>query len=71
MMKTKKPYSITSDILGERWVHLTMKYEVPGMLKGSNLWKVSFYINGELLDIVEMDSEILQLSSNKIIIGTR
>ena len=40
------------------------------MLKGSNLWKVSFYINGELLDIVEMDSEILQLSSNKIIIGT-
>ena len=44
-----------------------MKYS--SMLKGSNLWKVSFYINGELLDIVEMDSEILQLSSNKIIIG--
>ena len=37
----KKPYSITTDILGERWVHLTMKYETPGMLKGSNNWRVS------------------------------
>ena len=67
--ENKKSYSITSDILGDRWIHLTMKYEVPGMLKGSNLWKVSFYIDGDLVDSIEMDSEILQLSSNKIIIG--
>ena len=65
----KKPYSITSDILGERWIHLTMKYEVPGMLKGNNKWKVSFYIDGELVGVDEMDNEILQLSSDKIFIG--
>tara|TARA_B110000003_G_C16652024_1_gene534599 strand:+ start:373 stop:1842 length:1470 start_codon:yes stop_codon:yes gene_type:complete len=67
--ENKKSYSIPSDILGERWVHLTMKYEVPSMITESNLWKVSFYIDGELIDIVEMDSQILQLSSDKIIIG--
>ena len=66
----KKPYSITSDILGERWVHLTMKYEVPGMLKASNKWLVTFYINGEEVGNIEMDNEILNLSSDNIFLGT-
>ena len=65
----KKPYSISTDIKGEEWIHLTMKYEVPGMLKGSNSWKVSFYVNGEYLDSVEMKNEILNLSTNEIYIG--
>ena len=39
------------------------------MLKGSNLWKVSFYINGEFYDSVEMKNEILNLSTNEIYIG--
>jgi len=66
----KKPYSITTDILGERWVHLTMKYETPGMLKGSNNWRVSLYVNGEFLDSVEMGCDIMELSSNEIFVGT-
>lgn len=65
----KKPYSITTDILGERWVHLTMKYEIPGMLKGSNKWKVSLYVNGKLLESTEMNCEALPLSTNEIYIG--
>ena len=65
----KKSYSVSSDIVGERWVHLTMKYEIPGMLKGSNKWQVSFYIDGKLVDVVEMNNEILQLSSDEIFIG--
>ena len=67
--ENKKSHSITSTILGERWVHLTMKYEVPGMLKENNKWKVSFYIDGNIIDVIEMDNEILQLSSDKILIG--
>ena len=65
----KKPYSITTDILGERWVHLTMKYETPGMLKGSNTWKLSLYVNGELLASENMGCEIMPLSTSEIYIG--
>jgi len=67
--ENKKSHSITSDILGERWVHLTMKYEVAGMLKGSNNWKISFYVDGKFIDSISMDNEILQLSSDKIFVG--
>ena len=58
----KKPYSITTDIIGERWVTLTMVYSA------SN--KISFYLNDELVDSITMDSEILQLNSDIIYIGT-
>ena len=57
----KKPYSISTDILGERWVHLTMVYE--------NTKNLKFYLNGDCIDTVEMDSEILQLSTDEIFIG--
>jgi len=57
----KKSYSITSDILGERWVHLTMVY--------SNSNTIDFYIDGNLIDSAKMDSEILDLSSDLILIG--
>ena len=65
----KTPYSITSDIIGERWVHLTMVYEHPTMVDNNNKFNVSFYIDGNLLDTIQMDSEILQLSSDFIVIG--
>tara|TARA_B110000285_G_scaffold194533_1_gene224236 strand:+ start:710 stop:2155 length:1446 start_codon:yes stop_codon:yes gene_type:complete len=58
----KKPYSITTDILGERWVHLTMTY--------SNGNTISLYQNGELVDTLKMDEEILKLSTNEIFIGS-
>ena len=57
----KKPYSITTEIIGERWVHLTMVY--------SNK-TISLYVNGELVDTIKMDNEILQLSSDEIFIGS-
>ena len=57
----KNPYSISSDILGESWVHLCMTY--------SNENVLTFYVNGKKIDSVEMKSEILQLSSDKIFIG--
>ena len=57
----KNPYSITSDIIGESWVHLCMTY--------SNDYVLSFYINGEKIDSVQMDCEILQLSSDNIFVG--
>lgn len=57
----KKPYSISSDILGERWVHLTMTV-------GSNNL-VSFYIDGNLVGEVEMEEPILNLSTDYIFIG--
>ena len=56
----KKPYSITTDILGERWVHLTMVYS------DKNL---SFYIDGDMLDSIKMENEILQLPTDEIFIG--
>ena len=58
----KKPYSISTDILGERWVHLTMTY--------SNGDTISFYQNGILVDTIKMDSEILKLSTDEIFIGS-
>ena len=58
----KKPYSISTDILGERWVHLTMTY--------SNGNTISFYQNGILVDTIKMDSEILKLSTDEIFIGS-
>jgi len=56
----KKPYSISTDIIGERWVHLTMVYS------DKNL---SFYIDGELLETQKIDTDILQLSTDEIFIG--
>ena len=56
----KKPYSITTDIIGESWVHLTMVYS------DKNL---SFYQNGELVKTITMDGDILQLSTNEIFVG--
>jgi len=56
----KKPYSITSDIIGERWVHLTMVYSDKQLL---------FYIDGELLETQQIDTDILQLSTDEIFIG--
>ena len=63
-----KSYSTTTDIVGEVWAHLTMKYEIPGVLDGDK-WKVSFYYNGKLVDTIHMDNQILQLSSNEIFLG--
>ena len=65
----KKPYSISTDIIGESWVHLTMKYEVPGIASNSKKWKITFYVNGKIVDSIEMDSEILQLSTDEICLG--
>jgi len=65
----KKSYSTTTDIVGEVWAHLTMKYEIPGVL-GDNKWRVSFYYNGELVDTIDMDNQILQLSTDEIFVGT-
>ena len=57
----KKSYSVTSDILGERWVHLTMVYNTDGNL--------SLYIDGTLVDSVQINSNILQVPSDKIYVG--
>jgi len=57
----KKPYSINSDIIGESWVHLTMRYRDSKYL--------SLFINGELVETIEMDDSILQLSTDEIFIG--
>lgn len=59
--KNKNPYSITTEILGERWVHLTMVFKDTNMLH--------FYLDGNLIDSVKMDAEILDLSSKNIYIG--
>jgi len=59
--ETKKPYSITSDILGERWVHLTMK------LGSNNL--LSFYVDGKKVGEIELEEPILKLSTDYIFIG--
>jgi hypothetical protein len=59
--KNKNPYSITTEILGERWVHLTMVFKDTNMLY--------FYLDGNLIDSVKMDTEILDLSSKNIYIG--
>ena len=58
----KKSYSVSTDIVGERWVHLTMVYE--------NLKTISLYVDGELIDSIDMSKEILQLSTKEIYIGT-
>jgi len=58
----KKPYSINSDIIGEAWVHLTMRYR-DGKF-------VSFFVNGELVETIEMEGEILQLPTDEIFIGS-
>ena len=58
----KKPYSINSDIIGESWVHLTMRYR-DGKF-------VSFFVNGELVETIEMGGEILQLPTDEIFIGS-
>jgi len=56
----KKPYSISTDIIGERWVHLTMVYSDK---------QISFYVDGELLETQDIDTDILQLSTDEIFIG--
>lgn len=58
----KKPYSITTEIIGESWVHLTMKVQ-----RGKS---VSFYLDSVLVDSLEMDDSILQLSTDEIFVGT-
>ena len=58
----KKPYSINSDIIGEAWVYLTMRYR-DGKF-------VSFFVNGELVETIEMEDSILPLSSDEIFIGS-
>jgi|TARA_B100001094_G_scaffold91648_1_gene87659 hypothetical protein len=57
----KTPYSITTDILGEQWVHLTMVYS-----DGNNL---SLYVNDNLIETIKMDKSILELNSNEIFVG--
>jgi predicted peroxiredoxin len=58
----KKPYSISTDILGERWVNLTIVYSDGNTIK--------LFLNGELVDEIVMDTEILQLNSDIIYVGT-
>ena len=58
----KKPYSISTDILGEQWVHLTMVYS-----EGDTL---SLYNGDTLVESIKMDNSILQLDSNEIFIGS-
>jgi len=58
----KKPYSINSDIIGEAWVYLTMRYQ-DGKF-------VSLFVNGELIETIEMEDSILPLSSDEIFIGS-
>ena len=57
----KTPYSITTDILGEQWVHLTMVYS-----DGNNL---SLYVNDTLIETIKMNKSILELNSNEIFVG--
>lgn len=57
----KKPYSISTETLGERWVNITMVY--------SDLKTISLYVDGELVDSVEMSNELLNLSTDTIFIG--
>ena len=57
----KTPYSITTDILGEQWVHLTMVYS-----DGNNL---SLYVNDNLIETIKMNKSILELNSNEIFVG--
>ena len=56
----KKPYSISTDILGERWVLLTMVYS-------DN--KLSLYVDSNLVETIEIADDILQLSTDEIFIG--
>ena len=65
----KNSYSISTDILGERWTHLTMVYKKPSMISGSNKNKILFYVNGICIGEEEMDLEILDLSTDDIFIG--
>ena len=65
----KKPYSITTEILGERWVNLTMVYKKPSMMGGNNKNTLSLYLDGKLYQTIEMENEILDLSSDEIFIG--
>ncbi len=57
----KTPYSITTDILGEQWVHLTMVY--------SDNDSLSLYVNDTLIETIKMDKSILELNSNEIFVG--
>ena len=57
----KKPYSVSTEVVGERWVHLTMIYE--------NSDTIKLYMNGKLIGTEKMNKEILQLSTNEIFVG--
>ena len=57
----KKSYSITTDIVGERWIQLTVVYSDK---------KVSLYQNDELLKTIELSDDILQLSTDEIFVGS-
>lgn len=56
-----KPYSISTDIIGERWVYLTMVYRDDKFIE--------LYQNGILLESIKLSDSILQLNSNEIFIG--
>ena len=58
----KKPYSINSDIIGEAWVYLTMRYSDGKFL--------SLFVNGKLVDTIEMEDSILDLSTDEIFVGS-
>lgn len=58
----KKPYSINTDIIGEAWVHLTMSYR-------DNKF-ISLYVDGVLIETIEMEDTILPLSSDEVFIGS-
>jgi predicted peroxiredoxin len=57
----KKDYSISTDIIGERWIHLTMTYENDSVIK--------FYTDGELVGETAMNNPILGLDTDNIFVG--
>ena len=57
----KKSYSISTETLGERWAHLTMVYK--------DAESISLYVDGNLIEEIEMNKEILQLETNEIYLG--
>ena len=56
----KKPYSISTEILGERWTLLTMVYS-------DN--KLSLYQDSKIVETIEIADGILQLSTDEIFVG--
>ena len=57
----KNPYSISTDIIGERWVHLCMVYK--------DAESISLFVDGILVEEIGLNKEILKLPTEKIYIG--